>query len=85
MKDFRAGEPRIPVNSQSTVKRSSKINSLPLWSETILLIFKDVAPTTWFYSQRGNHNLELNSERSNSSVFLYRHIYALRCTKFCLE
>ena len=68
MKDFRAVEPRIPVDSQSTVRRSSKINSLPLWSETIPLIFKDIAPTVWFCSQRGNHNLELNSERSNSSV-----------------
>lgn len=84
MKDFRAVEPRIPVNSQGTVKRSNKINSLPLWSESILLIFKDVAPTTCFCSQKDNHNLELSSERSNSSVLLYRHICALRCTKFCL-
>ena len=56
MKDFRAVEPRIPVNSHSTVKRSNKINSLSLWSETVLLIFKDVTATTWFCSQRGNHN-----------------------------
>ena len=57
MKDFRAVEPRIPVNSLGTVKRSNKINSLPLWSESILLIFKDVAPTTCFCSQKDNHNL----------------------------